>query len=64
MKIERAFTDQMFFPFLVCQVTNGVYLLKNTCQIGWHQGHDKTNKIHKTFIFGSVSELVVFPDHI
>ena len=57
MKIERAFTDQSFFPFLICHVSNGNHLLLDTCQIKWHQCLYKTEKDHKITIFVSVSEV-------
>ena len=62
-KIERAFTDQQDFPFLVCQVYNGVDLSwDDTCQIERHQVNDKTEKdktekFHEIISFGLVSEV-------
>ena len=67
-KIERAFTDQLFFPFLVCQVSNGVDLSRDTFQIEWHQCHDETETFNKKIFFLDqflkiLTNLVAFPDH-
>ena len=56
-KIQRAFTDLLFSHFLFYQVSKGVHRSWDTCQIEWHQCHDKTEKFHEIFISGVVSEV-------
>ena len=56
-KIERVLTDQLFLPFLVCQVSNAVELLWDTCQTQGRQCRDKTNKVGKIVIFRLISEV-------
>ena len=56
-KKERAILDHLFLPLFVCQVSNGVDLSRDNCQIKWRQCHDKTEEFHKISIFGLVSEI-------
>ena len=64
-KKERAFADRLFLIFLLCQVSNGVDLSWDNCQMEWDKRH-KTEKFIKYSFLGwllkFLTNLVDLPD--
>ena len=54
-KMERACSDQLVFPFLLCQVSKGIDLSWDAWQIEWYPGLEKPKIFHKRLVIRLLS---------